>query len=159
VQIGRPIKMMLCQRIKKLDELKERLGMIAAEDKMDGERIQVHKEGKNITLFSRRMDNITSQFPDVVEMCRKYVKGNTYIIEGEVLPVDKKGKILPFQLLMQRRRKYKIEEYVKKVPVTFFLFELLYLNGKSYLNEVYPARRKTLERIVKKGKHITLINY
>jgi len=157
VVVFRPIRMMLCQRIKKLEELKQRMELIGVEDKMDGERIQAHKQGNKIQLFSRRMENITSQFPDVVEACRKNVKGNSYIIEGEVLPIDKKGKVLPFQLLMQRRRKYRVEEYVKKIPVTFFLFELLYLNGKSYINTTYTERRKTLKKIVKSGKHICLI--
>ena len=157
IEVFRPIEMMLCQRVKELSEIKERMDLIAAEDKMDGERIQVHKKGKEITLFSRRKENITAQFPDVVEFCRKHVKGHSYIIEGEVLPVDKRGKILPFQLLMQRRRKYKVEEYVKKVPVVFFLFELLYLNGKSYMNVSYPTRRNILEKIVREGKGIQLI--
>ncbi len=157
ITIGRPIKMMLCQRIQNLSDIKKKMGLAAVEDKLDGERIQAHCDGTHITLFSRRMENITAQFPDVVEACRKNVKAKNYIIEGEVVPIDKKGGILSFQLLMQRRRKHNIKEYITKIPVRYFVFDLLLLENKPYLQEPYPTRRKKLENIIKNSWHIQLI--
>ena len=158
IKVGRPIKMMLAQRIKKLSELKEHMkGKIAAEEKYDGERMQIHKmRNGEVIIYSRRLENITHQFPDVVEVVKKFVKGREFIVEGEAVPIDEKGNILEFQLLMQRKRKYDIEKYIKKIPVKLFLFDLLYLDGKSFIKKPYPERRKKLERIVKENKHIAL---
>ncbi|MBW2981981.1 ATP-dependent DNA ligase [Candidatus Woesearchaeota archaeon] len=153
ISIGIPIKMMLAQRVKSLEEMQKHIpGIITAEEKYDGERMQVHKHGKDIIIFSRRLENITHQYPDVLESLKKSIKAKECIIEGEAVAVDKKGNLQPFQLLMQRRRKYKIEEYAKKIPVNLFLFDLLYLNRKSYINEPYPIRRKALEKITKQSK-------
>jgi len=156
IHVGVPIRMMLTQRVKSLKQMEEKMpGSKAAEEKYDGERIQAHKtpDGK-ITLFSRRLDDISSQFPDIIKALQKSIKAKTFVIEGEAIPVDKKGHPLPFQVLMQRRRKYDVEEYAKKIPVRLYLFELLYLNGKTYLHEDYPARHKALEKIVKKSNEI-----
>jgi len=148
VIVGRPIKMMLAQRVKSISEIKEKMpGKISAEEKYDGERMQVHKKGNDIVIYSRRLENITYQFPDVVEGIKKYIKARDCVIEGEAVATEGE-KLLPFQSLMQRKRKYEIEKYVEKVPVTLFLFDLLYLNGKTYINEPYPKRRAALEKIV-----------
>tara|TARA_Y100000310_G_scaffold341779_1_gene442059 strand:- start:5 stop:1735 length:1731 start_codon:yes stop_codon:yes gene_type:complete len=157
IKVGRPIKMMLCQRVKNIEEIAEKIpGQMEVEEKYDGERIQVHKSKDKITLFSRRLENITEQFPDVIQYLEKQVQGKEYIIEGEVVAIDEQGKPLPFQVLMQRRRKYDIEEYVKKIPVCFFLFELLYLDGKSYLQSSHPNRMEALRKITTSGKHLTI---
>ncbi len=158
IKVGRPIKMMLAQRIKKLSELKEHIkGKIVAEEKYDGERMQIHKmKNGEVVIYSRRLENITHQFPDVVEVVNKFIKGREFIVEGEAVPIDKKGNILEFQLLMQRKRKYDIEKYIKKIPVKLFLFDLLYLDGKSFIKKPYPERRKNLEKVVKENKHVAL---
>lgn len=157
IKVGRPIKMMLCQRVGEIADIVSKIpGKIAVDEKYDGERLQAHKDGEKIVLFSRRMEDVTLQFPDVVDYLRKQVNGSNYVVEGEVVAIDEKGKALPFQVLMQRRRKYDVEEYVKKIPVCFYLFDLLYLKGKSYLNKPYLERMGALERIVKKGRHLTL---
>lgn len=158
VQVGRPIKMMLAQRIDALEEVQDKItGKLAIEAKYDGERMQAHKnkEGK-IVIFSRRLDNITEQFPDVVKYLQEHVSGKEFVIEGEVVAVDKEGKPLHFQVLMQRKRKTDIEEYAKKVPVQLKLFDLLYYNGKSYLHESYSERTEQLAKIISKGKHLML---
>ncbi|MFC1801763.1 ATP-dependent DNA ligase [Nanoarchaeota archaeon] len=148
---GRPIKMMLAQRVKAIDEIFKKMPRgLAAEEKYDGERIQAHKKGKNITLFSRRMENITHQFPDVVEYIKKNLANKDFIIEGEVVPIDKNGKSLPFQQLMQRRRKYDVEAYIKKIPVCYYLFDLLSLNNKNFIKKSYPERHQALKSLIKK---------
>ncbi len=149
VVVGRPIKMMLASRVDTLPKLQEKMGgKMAAEEKYDGERVQIHFNGKKMILYSRRLENITNQFPDIAALAKKQLHGKSYIVEGEIVPVDKSGKLLPFQVLMQRRRKYGVEEYIKKVPVCLFLFDLLYLNGTSYLHESYGKRHAVLDKIV-----------
>ncbi len=158
VRVGRPIKMMLAQRVKEIEEIAEKIpGEFTAEAKYDGERIQAHKNTKGqIYLFSRRLENITDQFPDLVKELEKQIQAKDFVVEGEVIAIDKDEKPLPFQHLMQRRRKHDIEEYVKKIPVQLKLFDLLYANGKTYLNESYVKRTDKLAEIVKKSMHIML---
>ncbi len=158
VTVGRPIKMMLAQRVEELEEVSEKIpGKLTVEGKYDGERIQAHKDKRGkITLFSRRLENITEQFPDLVGYLDKHIDATEFVMEGEVIAIDSSGKCLPFQTLMQRKRKYDVEEFVKKVPVQLKLFDLLYCNGKSYLHEAYDIRIGLLEKIVHRGKHITL---
>ncbi|MBD3355257.1 ATP-dependent DNA ligase [Candidatus Woesearchaeota archaeon] len=158
ITIGRPVEAMLAQRVKKVSDILEKIkgDKIAAEEKYDGERVQIHKDGNDIKLFSRRLEDITHQFPDLVEYVKDYVKSKKVVLDGEIIAY-KKGKILSFQKLMQRRRKYDVKEYRKKIPVVVFLFDILYLNGKSLLKKPYPERRKKLENAVdKKSKKIRL---
>ena len=157
VTLGVPIQMMLCQRVKDLNEIPKKMGVpFAVEQKYDGERIQAHKIGNKVVLYSRRLENITSQFPDIVDAVRKNVKAKDCVIEGEAMPVDKKGNLLPFQLLMQRRRKHSIEEYIKKIPVCLFVFEILYNTGKTLIHEAYPKRYAILKKSIKESSSIKL---
>lgn len=158
ITLGRPVKAMLAQRVDKASDLLEKIkgDVLAAEHKYDGERVQVHKDGKNIQLFSRRLEDITHQYPDLVEYLEEYVKADKAVIDGEIMAC-KKGKMLSFQKLMRRRRKYDVEEYRKKVPVVVFVFDLLYLNGKSLLKAPYPERREKLEGVIgTKSKKVRL---
>lgn len=156
-KVGRPIKMMLAQRVKALEEIKEKIpGTFAIEGKYDGERVQAHKTKGKITLFSRRLDDTTSQFPDIVEYLGKNLAAAEFIIEGEIVAVGEKGKYAAFQILMQRRRKENIAEYVKKVPVELKIFDLLYLNGQSLIDKPYYERTEKLKKILSKNKQITL---
>ncbi len=154
--IGVPIQSMLCQRIKVLDEVKKRTGYpVAVEEKYDGERIQIHKKNKNVKLFSRRLEDITTQYPDVVAEVQKTIKLKECILDSEAMPVDPKGNFLPFQTLMQRRRKHDIEGYAKKIPVTVFLFDILY-DGKPLLKEPYARRYAKLQKAFKQTNKIKL---
>ncbi len=156
VMVGRPIQMMRAQRVKTIEEIIKKIpGVMAAEEKYDGERIQIHSLKGKITLFSRRLENITHQFPDVVNSV-KNIRRKNFVVEGEIMAVDKKGSLLKFQTLMQRRRKYDVEEYVKKIPVCVYLFDALYLNGKTLIKKPYPERRKVLEKIVRESKNLKL---
>ena len=152
-KVGAPIRMMSSNRIKELDEVKKHIeGVVSVEDKYDGERIQAHiKKNGETSLFSRRQEKITHQYPDIISGLKKYFRGKEAIIEGEVVAYDEKNdKLLPFQILMSRRRKHNIEEYVKKIPVRYFLFDLLYLDGENYLNKSLKERRIALERFFQK---------
>ncbi len=155
--IGRPIQMMLAQRVSNFEQVKEKIqGEICAEEKYDGERVQVHKKGNKITLYSRRLEDITLEFPEIVNEIKKNIKAKNCIIEGECVAVDEKGNLLPFQIVMQRKRKYDILEYIKKVPVCFYVFDILNLNGKSCINKTYPKRRALIERLIKETNKIQL---
>ncbi|MEK7163040.1 MAG: ATP-dependent DNA ligase, partial [Patescibacteria group bacterium] len=178
-KVGAPIRVMLSNRVQELEEIKDHIpGMVSVEEKYDGERIQAHiKKTGEISLFSRQQENITHQYPDIIEGLKKSFIGKEAIIEGEVVAVAydvnksrrPKGvgtptaaseeRLLPFQILMSRRRKHNIEEYIKKIPVHYFLFDLLYLDGKNYLNQSLKDRRAALERFFRKIKPIDFGKY
>ncbi len=155
IKPGRPAKLMLSVLINDVEEAFEALGKtIQAEQKLDGFRIQVHRNGNEIRLFTRRMEEVTKQFPDVVEFVKKYVKGEKFIIDCEAVGIDKKtGKYLPFQNISQRiKRKYDIEEMAKEFPVELNIFDVLFFNGKSLMKLPLIERRKILEKYVKEKK-------
>jgi DNA ligase-1 len=157
VEIGIPIQSMLCQRIKDLEAVQTKIGYpVIVEEKYDGERIQVHKQGNKIKLYSRRLEDITLQFPDIVEAVKKAIKAKNCVLDSEVMSVDAKGNLLPFQILMQRRRKYDVESYVKKIPVALFTFDLLFVNGKSLIHEPYKQRYQHLQKIVRQTNKVHL---
>lgn len=155
ISLFRPVRSMLAQRVKTVSEIRSKFSgdVFAAEEKYDGERIQIHKRGDEVRAFSRRLNEITSQYPEIMESARRGITARNVILDGEVVAY-KGGKILPFQSLMQRRRKYRVDEYARMVPAAVFLFDILYLNGKSLLAEPYPVRRALLEKALKPSGRI-----
>jgi DNA ligase 1 len=153
VSINEPIRPMLAERLSSPEEILEKLGgKCVAEYKYDGERLQAHKQGERVTLYSRRLENISNQYPDAIELFKKHVMAKEAILECECVAVDPDtGEMRPFQELMHRRRKYGIEKAIKDYPVSLFMFEALYVDGKDLTLEPYPARRKALERVVEKS--------
>jgi DNA ligase-1 len=151
INLFNPIRPMLADRVKSEQEAIEKLGnKFAAEYKLDGERVQLHIEGDNVALFSRSLENISSYYPDIIEKIPKAINANKIILEAEAVAINENtGEFLPFQELMHRRRKYKIEKAVSKYPITVNFFDVLYYNGKSCLELTYEERRKLLEKIVK----------
>jgi DNA ligase 1 len=123
---------------------------VAAEYKLDGERLQVHKDGQRVELFSRRLEKITGNYPDVADYVRDSVKAKKAVLEGEVVAINPStGEYLPFQELMHRRRKHDIEETMKRYPVAVNFFDVLYVGGKDITGRPYVNRRAELERVVK----------
>lgn len=158
VTVFEPIRPMLAERLASSEEILEKLGgKCIAEYKYDGERIQVHKKGNKVILFSRRLEKISDQYPDALELVAKYVAANEAILEGECVAMDTEtGEMRPFQELMHRRRKYGIEQAMEQYPVSLFMFDALYVDGKDLTREPYPTRRKTLERIIVKNDKVLL---
>jgi DNA ligase-1 len=117
--------------------------------------------GDEVKLFSRRLENLTDQFPDLCDELRSAVKAEEAILDGECVPVDPNtGELLPFQVVAHRRgRKHGIEEVVKEVPVTLFLFDALYLNGEDLTPKPYPKRRKALEKILTETDRLKLAEH
>ena len=159
VTLGKPIRQMLAERLSDPGEILEKMnGQGAAEYKYDGLRIQAHVSRRDVSLYSRRLENITDQFPDVRQILQKGLGGVEAIVEGEAVPVDAStGDLQPFQLISQRRgRKYELEKMMEEVPVAVFLFDLLYANGDDYTQRPYPERRDALKSIVKPSDRLGL---
>jgi DNA ligase-1 len=151
VQLGRPIRPMLAERLTSATDVLDKLGgQGSAEYKYDGLRIQAHISSDAIVLFSRRLENITRQFPDVARALRKSIRVNEAIIEGEAVAVDPNtGEIQPFQVITRRRwRKHQINEMVEEIPILLILFDALYMDGQSLLDKPYSSRRACLEKAV-----------
>jgi len=161
ITVGRPIRPMLAERLSSPEEILEKLGgRCAAEYKYDGERIQAHKKGDEVILFSRRLENITHHYPDACELIRTNIKAEEAIVEGECVAINPEtGEMQPFQELMHRRRKYGIEEAMKLYPVSLFMFDALYVDGEDLTIKPYPQRREILRKIVEEGDRIKLSSY
>lgn len=163
IQPGTPVRPMASERLKTLPEILEKMdGRVAMEYKYDGLRIQAHVSGSQtggkgnghgqpatVTLFSRRLENLTAQFPDVVQAMREHFPGRDCIVEGEAVALDVDGRLRPFQDISRRRgRKTDLEQMAKEIPVTLFLFDLIALDGGSMMALPYESRRAKLESIV-----------
>jgi len=152
----RPIRVMLAQKVRNIEEGFSVVGKpCAMEYKYDGFRMQVHKVGENVRIFTRRLDNVTEQFPFVRDSVRRNIEGDC-IVEGETVGI-RGDKYLPFQQISRRiKRKYNIEEMARKIPVILHLFDIVYLNGRSLLDTPFQKRREILERIVKEDEKLVL---
>jgi len=153
---GEPIRPMLAERLSSSAEILEKLGgKCRAEYKYDGERIQAHKKKDHVILFSRRLENITDQYPDGVEYVRKHVRAEEAIVEAEAVAVDPEtGEMKPFQELMHRRRKYGIKEAMEEHPITLFMFDVLYVDGKDLTLEPYTVRHQHLKNVIEQTDNV-----
>ncbi len=160
-EIGVPIRPMLAERLNNpVEILKQVGGKAIVEYKYDGERAQIHKRGDQIWIFSRRLENITRQYPDVQEYARKYIKAHEAIVEGEIVAVDPEtGELRPFQELMRRKRKHDIHIAMKEVPVHVYLFDVLYVDGEDYTQKTLPERRRKLEEIIEQSDEFRIAEY
>ncbi|MCL1966069.1 MAG: ATP-dependent DNA ligase, partial [Candidatus Bathyarchaeota archaeon] len=153
VGVFEPIRPMLAERLSSPEEILEKFcGKCLAEYKYDGERIQVHKQGERVVLYSRRLENISSQYPDVADLVRRQVKAGEVIFEAECVTVDlETGDMRPFQELMHRRRKYGIEAAVEQYPISLYAFDMLYVDGKDLTCEPLTVRRIALEGVLERN--------
>lgn len=158
VIVGNPIRPMLAERLSSPEEILEKLGgKCIAEYKYDGERIQAHKKDNEIILFSRRLENISNQYPDAIELLRTHVLAKDAILEAECVAIEPEtGEMKPFQELMHRRRKYEIEKAMEEYPVSLFLFDALYIDGKDLTLEPYRVRREFLTKMVKESERVRI---
>lgn len=151
LKIGHPIKAMLAQKAKDIDDAFKKLGKpMAIEYKYDGFRMLIHKTNNKVTLFTRSLENVTKQFPEVEHYVNEFIKGDSFILDSEAVGYDKKTKkYTDFQAISQRiRRKHKIEEMQKKLPVEVNVFDVLHYNGKNQLDLSFKKRRELIEKIV-----------
>ena len=159
ISLFNPVRPMLADRIKSEKEATEKMPVeFAAEYKLDGERVQIHKQADKIILFSRSLENITKYYPDIVENIGNSLDVNEGIFEAEIVAINENtGEFLPFQELMHRRRKYKLKKAVLQYPITVNFFDVLYFDGKNCLNMKYSERRKILENSVKENNFAKLV--
>jgi DNA ligase-1 len=137
---------MLAQTAQSVEEaLKEQCGAAAFEYKYDGARVQIHKQGPAIRVFSRRLTDVTESLPDIVETVKQNITADSAIVEGEVIALDSAGYPIAFQHLMRRfKRTKEIGELRERIPLTLYLFDILFLNGESTIAKSYTERRKLL---------------
>lgn len=152
ISLGKPINVMLAVKVENIEEAFNMCGKPAAfEYKYDGFRVVVSKRGDEVRLFTRRLEDVTRQFPDVVKAIKQNVKGKSFILDGEVVGYDPKTKrYMPFQAISQRiRRKYHIERLMEELPVEINIFDVIYHDGESVMAEPFDKRRKIVEKIVR----------
>ena len=157
---GKPIKVMLAPKAESIQDgfvrCKDENGNIAVEYKYDGFRMLINKDDKgNIKIFTRRLDDVTKQFPDVVKYVKENIDAKTFILDSEAVGYDPKTKIYkPFQDISQRiRRKYEIVRLEKELPVEVNVFDILYYNGKSYIDEPFEKRSVLVRKIIHQKKY------
>jgi DNA ligase-1 len=149
VQVGYPIRMALAERVASAEEIIKRMGKCAVEAKYDGFRLQVHKKGKDIEIYSRNLERMTEMFPDLKQAIWENIKQDEVIIEGEAITYNEEtGEFYPFQVTIQRKRKHGVYEYAKEFPLKLFTFDLLYIEGEDYTQKPFIERRKKLEEIL-----------
>ena len=154
---GVPIQPMLAERLSSPKEILNKLGGVAiCEFKYDGERMQIHKlKDGTVKIFSRRMEDITNQYPDVAEYVREAVDAEEFIVEGEGIAIDPDtGEFRPFQELMHRKRKHNIKEAIEEYPINLYLFDVMYVNGQDLTDLPLPDRKKILFSIIKPHEHV-----
>ncbi len=151
VTLFKPIRPALAERLPTAEEIIEKMhGKAAVEQKYDGFRCQIHKDGRKVRIFSRRLENTTEMFPDLVKAAIEEVKGDRLILDGEALAYnDETQEFLPFQETIQRKRKHGIEKAVEELPLRLFAFDIMMLDGEDLMAEPYHKRREVLERVLK----------
>ena len=159
---GTPVRMMLASRVHDLNEVPTHMrGEMFIEYKYDGERVQIHRDGSGaVHAFSRRLERITHQYPEIIEAVAKSEVPKNTILEGEIVAFDFKTEhLLPFQTLMQRRRKHNIAAYIKKITIALFAFDLVLFKNRNLLNQPLSERRRLLQRCIKQSRRIRLSKY
>jgi DNA ligase-1 len=160
VEVGIPIRPMLAERLSSAAAIVKKMGdkEVAAEYKLDGERLQIHKDGSAVRLFSRRLESITGNYPDAAELVKEHVKAGKAILEAEVVAINEDtGENLPFQELMHRRRKHGVEQAIRDYPVALNFFDILFVGKVDITSKPYTFRRKKLEDTVVQTNRTRLV--
>jgi len=154
MEIGSPIRVMLAERASDLKNALEKFDRPAIEVKYDGFRIQIHKDDSMVKVFSRRMEDVTKQFPEVAEWSKKFLSAKQCIVEGEVIAIGPLGQPKPFQHLSRRiQRKHDIDKMVKEIPVQVNLFDLIYCDKKDFMKKPFSERWSRLKEIMSEKKN------
>ncbi len=160
IRLMKPVRVMLADRAPDLKTALVQWDSPTIEVKYDGFRISAHKKGNEVRIFSRRLEDVTRQFPEIADWIRKNVMAKECIIEGEVIAVDASGRPMPFQVLSRRiQRKYDIEKLVKEIPIQVDLFDLIYFNGESWMKRPLRERWEKLDEIVNETGRLRLAEH
>ncbi len=146
VQVGKPIRSQLAERLPDAETIIAKMGTVVAQYKYDGLRTQIHKDGQQVTIFSRNLEDMSHMFPELIEGTRKQVRAERAILDGEALAYNVASEeFLPFQETTRRRRKHQIEAMAEQLPIRAFIFDILYKDGTSLLDTPLAERLKILE--------------
>ncbi len=151
LKVNTPIKAMLASKVQTPKEALKQLGSpLAAEYKYDGFRILIHKKDDKVTLYTRRLENVTKQFPEINDYVKKYVNAKSFILDAEAVGYDKKTKkYTDFQNISQRiKRKHKIDQIKDKLPIELNVFDILFYNGESQIEKPFSQRLKLVRQII-----------
>lgn len=181
IEPGVPVLSQKAQRLGSAEEAIEKMQLVWAEYKFDGTRVQLHinrdkqvKSNKDdqsslfgtksagylTKTYTRNLEETTHQYPDIIEAADKQIDARSAILDGEAIGYDRKtGEFLPFQETIQRKRKHDVANSVKNIPLKYFVFDILYLNGKTLINKSLRERKKLLIEIIKPGETITVDEY
>lgn len=153
VTVGRPIRSELCERLPNPEKVFEKMGeQVHATPKYDGFRVQIHKNGNHVSMYSRNLEDMTHMFPEIIKGTLKQVRAKTAILDSEALAYQPESEeFLPFQETTKRRRKHNIEVVAKQLPLKAFVFDILYVNGKSLLDTPLHERMKILKQTVRQS--------
>jgi DNA ligase 1 len=148
VRLFRPLKPMLAQTAETLDEAFGRYGQgLALEHKLDGARVQIHRQGDEVRIYSRHLADVTGSLPDIADEVRQRLAAQEAVLDGEAVAVDAAGRPLPFQHLMRRfRRKHALADTIASIPVRLHLFDALYVDGRPLIDRTYEERWAALEQ-------------
>jgi DNA ligase-1 len=174
IEVGVPIMPQRCQRLSDPEEIIEKMGKVSAEYKFDGTRVQLHIDREKtikstdmeqnalftsdnnkifVKTFTRNLEETTYQYPDIVKSSLEQIDAKSIILDGEAVGYNKDtGEFLPFQEIMQRKRKHGIAEMALDIPLKYFVFDILYLNGETLVYKTFEERREILSKVIKSGK-------
>ncbi|AFV23026.1 DNA ligase I, ATP-dependent Dnl1 [Methanolobus psychrophilus R15] len=155
LQLNRPIRMMLAQIAPTIESAIADIGEAAIEWKFDGARVQIHKDGDRVSLYSRKLEDISGSLPDIAASIRKYVHTDSAILDGEAVAMDERGRPRAFQDILRRlRRKHEVDSTAKEIPLSINIFDIMYLNGEGLIDAPLVKRREMLEGCVENGDSI-----
>lgn len=149
VRVGSPIRSELCERLPNPEKVIEKMTEVDVQFKYDGFRVQIHKKGKEVRMFSRNLEEMTHMFPELIEATLKQIKAESVILDSEALAYNPESEeFLPFQETTKRRRKHGVEEMAEKLPLKAFVFDILYLDGKGLLELPLEKRMEILKEVL-----------
>ena len=153
----KPIRPTAAERLPSATDIIKKLGKCAVEAKYDGFRVQVAKDNSNVRIFSRQSEDITNMFPEIIDAAKNQLSPKSCIVEGEALAFNEETQeYYPFQVTIQRKRKYEVEKKAKEYPLKLFLFDLMFCDGESFMDKPFFQRRQKLEEVVREGEIIRL---
>ena len=148
VTVGRPIRSQLAERLPNPEAVIKKLGLVAVQPKYDGIRVQIHKNGSVVRVFSRNLEDYTVMFSELTTAARG-LKDETLILDGEAIAYSKElEEYLPFQLTASRRRQHGIEQAALELPLVAFVFDILYRNGRDLTELPYEERLALVDEVI-----------
>ncbi len=159
VSVGRPLRSQLTERLPTPTKVIEKLGEVVVQTKYDGFRVQIHKQGDQVEIYSRNLEDMTHMFPDIIQGVLEQVPAKTAIFDGEAIAYNEaSGEFYPFQETTKRRRKHGVEDAAQALPLKAFIFDCMYLDGQPLLDLSYTDRLKVLDSSINDGNTLIISN-